>query len=62
MAYKTNRLCLSKLVMNDADWILIDTDPNDPLDFRLEHYKEQLSAGYTKNLAGLRLARVHKKH
>jgi len=25
--------------------ILIDMNPNDPLDFFLDHYKEQLSAG-----------------
>jgi hypothetical protein len=48
MAYKDNRLRFNKLLMNDADLILIDMDPNDPLDFYLEHYKEQLSAGYTK--------------
>ena len=48
MAYKNNRLRFNKLVMNDADLILIDMDPGDPLDFYLEHYKEQLSAGYTK--------------
>ena len=38
--------------MNDADLVLIDMDPNDPLDFYLEHYKEQLSAGYTKITPG----------
>jgi hypothetical protein len=48
MAYKNNRLRFGKLVMNDADLILIDMDPNDPLDFFLDHYKEQLSAGYAK--------------
>src|SRR6266478_5113053 len=48
MAYRNNRLRFNKLVMNDADLILIDMDPNDALDFYLEHYKEQLSAGYTK--------------
>jgi hypothetical protein len=48
MAYKRNRLRFGKLVMNDADLILIDMDPSDPLDFYLEHYKEQLSAGYAK--------------
>ena len=48
MAYKHNRLRFGKLVMNDADLILIDMDPNDPLDFSLDHYKEQLSAGYAK--------------
>jgi hypothetical protein len=48
MAYRKNRLRFGKLVMNDADLILIDMDPNDALDFYLDHYKEQLSAGYTK--------------
>jgi hypothetical protein len=48
MAFKNNRIRLGKLVMNDADLILIDMDPNDPLDFFLDHYKEQLSAGYSK--------------
>jgi hypothetical protein len=48
MAYKNDRLRFGKLVMNDVDLILIDMDPNDPLDFFLDHYKEQLSAGYTK--------------
>jgi hypothetical protein len=57
MAYKNNRLRFNKLLMSDADLILIDMDPNDPLDFFLEHYKEQLSAGYTKTTldSGLRV-------
>jgi hypothetical protein len=57
MAYKNNRLRFNKLLMNDADLILIDMDPGDPLDFCLEHYKEQLSAGYTKTTldSGLRV-------
>jgi len=57
MAYKNNRLRFNKLVMSDADLILIDMDPNDPLNFYLEHYKEQLSAGYTKTTpdSGLRV-------
>jgi hypothetical protein len=57
MAYKNNRIRFNKLVMNDADLILIDMDPSDPLDFYLEHYKEQLSAGYTKTTldSGLRV-------
>jgi hypothetical protein len=56
MAYKNNRLRFGKLLMNDADLILIDMDPKDPLDFFLDHYKEQLSAGYTKTTpdSGLR--------
>jgi hypothetical protein len=48
MAYKNNRLRFGKLLMNDVDLILIDMDPNDPLDFFLDHYKEQLAAGYAK--------------
>jgi len=48
MAYKNNRLRFGKLIMNDSDLILIDMDPSDPLDFFLDHYKEQLSAGYAK--------------
>ncbi len=48
MAYKNNRLRFGKLVMNDADLILMDMDPKDPLDFFLDHYKEQLAAGYAK--------------
>ena len=48
MTFKNNRIRLGKLVMNDADLILIDMDPNDPLDFFLDHYREQLSAGYAK--------------
>jgi len=57
MAYKHNRLRFGKLVMNDTDLMLIDMDPNDPLDFFLDHYKEQLSAGYTKTTrdSGLRV-------
>jgi hypothetical protein len=48
MAFKNNRIRLGKLVMNDTDLILIDMDPKDPLDFFLDHYKEQLTAGYSK--------------
>jgi hypothetical protein len=48
MAFKNNRIRLGKLVMNDTDLILIDMDPNDPLDFYLDHNKQQLSAGYSK--------------
>jgi hypothetical protein len=55
MAYKTNRLRFGKLVMNDADLILTDMDPNGPLDFFLDHYKEQLSAGYAKIMPDLGL-------
>jgi hypothetical protein len=57
MAYKHNRLRFGKLLMNDVDLILIDMDPSDAFDFFLDHYKEQLSAGYTKTTldSGLRV-------
>jgi len=48
MAYHDSDLRFGKLVMNDSDLILVDMDPKDPFDFYLDHYKEQLVAGYTK--------------
>jgi hypothetical protein len=48
MAYHDNDLRFGKLTMNSADMYLIDMDPHDPFDFYLDHYKEQLVAGYTK--------------
>ena len=48
MSYKGNRLQFGKLTMDDTDVTLIDMDPADPLDFYLDHYKDQLAAGYTK--------------
>lgn len=48
MAYRKNQLRFGKLTMSDTDLVLIDMDPKDPFDFYLEHYKEQLVAGYTK--------------
>jgi hypothetical protein len=48
MAYRGARLRFGKLTMSDTDLVLIDMDPPDPFDFYLEHYKDQLVAGYTK--------------
>ena len=48
MSYRGNRLAFGKLFMSDADMNLIDMDSSDPFDFYLEHYKDQLTAGYTK--------------
>jgi hypothetical protein len=48
MAYRGNRLQFGKLTMNDTDMVLIDPDPRDPFDFYLDHYKDQLVAGYSK--------------
>jgi hypothetical protein len=48
MAYQGAQLRFGKLTMSDTDLILIDMDSQDPFDFYLDHYKEQLVAGYTK--------------
>jgi hypothetical protein len=48
MSYKGNRLRFGRLTMDDADVTLYDLDPADPMDFFLDHYKEQLAAGYIK--------------
>jgi hypothetical protein len=48
MAYHDGTLRFGKLTMEDADLILIDMDASDSFDFYLDHYKEQLVAGYTK--------------
>ncbi len=60
MSYQGNQLRFGKLTMSDADMILIDMDPGDPFDFYLDHYKEQLVAGYTKITPDFGL-RVHMK-
>jgi hypothetical protein len=48
MAYQGAQLRFGKLTMHDTDLFLIDMDPQDPFDFYLDHYKDQLVAGYTK--------------
>src|SRR3989440_10385008 len=48
MAYRGNQLRFGKLTMSDTDMVLIDMDPKDPFDFYLDHYRDQLVAGYTK--------------
>lgn len=49
MAFRHGELRFGKLTMHDADLIMIDMDPDDPFDFFLDHYQEQLVAGYTKS-------------
>jgi len=48
MSYRGNRLRFGKLTMDDADITLYDLDSADPMDFFLDHYKEQIAAGYSK--------------
>lgn len=55
MSYQGNRLRVGTLTMDDADVILYDMNPSDPMDFFLDHYKEQLAAGYAKITTGFQL-------
>jgi hypothetical protein len=49
MAFRHSDMQFGKLIMHDADLIMIDMDPRDPFDFFLDHYQDQLVAGYTKS-------------
>ena len=48
MSYRGGQLRFGKLTMDNSDMDLVDIEPRDPFDFFLDHYREQLSAGYTK--------------
>jgi len=47
-SFKGGTIRFGKLTMNDADLELIDSDPTDPFDFSMDHYKDQLVSGYAK--------------
>jgi hypothetical protein len=49
MAFRHSDMRFGKLTMHDSDLIMVDMDPVDPFDFFLDHYQEQLVAGYTKS-------------
>ena len=55
MAYHGNELRFGKLTMHDTDMVLLDMDPQDPFDFFLDHYVDQLVAGYSKTTPSLGL-------
>jgi hypothetical protein len=48
IALRGNNVQFGKLTMEDCDIVLMDMTPADPLDFFLDHYKEQVAGGYTK--------------
>jgi hypothetical protein len=48
VAIKGGTLRFGKLTMNDADIEIVDSQPADPFDFSLDHYVQQLAAGYAK--------------
>jgi len=49
MAFRHGEMRFGKLTMHDADLIMIDMDSANPFDFYLDHYQDQLVAGYTKS-------------
>lgn len=49
LAFRHGDLRFGRLTMRDSDLIMIDMDPRDPFDFYLDHYQDQLVAGYTKS-------------
>jgi hypothetical protein len=48
IAYRGGAIHFGKLTMADADLKLIDNNPRDSFDFSVDHYRDQLIAGYSK--------------
>jgi hypothetical protein len=48
MLFRGNTIRFGRLTMENTDLTLLDLDPADPLDWNLDHYKDQLMAGYSK--------------
>lgn len=46
--WRGGQLSFGKLTMTDTDLELVDEDPSDPFDFWVDHWNEQLVAGYSK--------------
>jgi hypothetical protein len=53
--FRGGRMKFGKFTMDDVDLELVDKDPSDAFDFSLDHYAEQLEAGYSKILPSLGL-------
>jgi hypothetical protein len=49
MFFKGGVLRFGKLTMTDTDLLILDAEPKDRFDFFLDHYNEQLVAGYSRN-------------
>ena len=47
--WRGSELQFGKLTMTDTDLELIDDDPKDPFEFSVDHWNDQLVAGYSKN-------------
>jgi hypothetical protein len=51
MFFQGGVLQFGKLTMTDTDLLIVDAEPKDRFDFFLDHYNEQLVAGYERNTA-----------
>jgi len=49
MYYREGTLRMGKLLMVDADMLVVDADASDPFDFFIDRYNDQLVAGYSRN-------------
>ena len=49
MFFRHGTLRFGKLTMSDTDLLIVDAAQKDPFDFFLDHYNEQLVAGYSRN-------------
>jgi hypothetical protein len=49
MFFRGGTLRMGKLLMVDVSMQVVDTDPGDPFDFYLDHYNDQLVAGFSQN-------------
>lgn len=47
--WRGNELQFGKLTMIETDLELVDDDSDDPFDFSIDHWNDQLVAGYSKN-------------
>jgi hypothetical protein len=47
--WRGGELKFGKLMMFDTDLELVDDDPRDPFDFSVDHWNDQLVAGYSRN-------------
>jgi len=48
--WRNGELAFGKLTMTDTDLELVDNDPSDPFDFSIDHWNDQLVAGYSKTM------------
>jgi Domain of unknown function (DUF811). len=51
MFYHGGSIRFGRLLMTDAELQIVDLDPADPFRFDLDHYLDQLVAGYSRNNA-----------